>query len=375
MDISLKTETAGILVLIVVAVAAFGLFTNYTSQGSTCTTQYMPVCGIDNKTYSNACLAGNVNIDYPGVCGAKANHTAPANNAGNANMANPASVFCEKNGGRLEIRGNDSGERGYCVFAGGNECEEWAFFRGACTDTGRNSHICTPYEKSATMCTTEYAPVCGSNNVTYGNGCSACASGLNYWDNGGCVKPVEKNYTTVTGANPASEYCDAMGGTLQIRDMPYGQVGFCILPDGAECEEWEYFRGECPAPEGAAATGGTQVQPGTGGNASAVIPVVPCSGAGCSNATGNGTVNPPPTGGTGTPGNSTNSTNSTTITPGNIADEFCVANHGTIIMRGTPDGQIGYCVLPSGNECERWAFFSGECTDSPRQQPTYGHSD
>ena len=48
-------------------------------------------------------------------------------------IANPASVFCEANGGRLEIRtGLDGGQVGACVFPAGSECEEWAYFRGEC---------------------------------------------------------------------------------------------------------------------------------------------------------------------------------------------------------------------------------------------------
>lgn len=47
-------------------------------------------------------------------------------------------------------------------------------------------------------------------------------------------------------ANPASVYCEENGGTLDIReDEAGGQVGVCVFPDGSECEEWTYFRGEC----------------------------------------------------------------------------------------------------------------------------------
>ena len=49
-----------------------------------------------------------------------------------AGMPNPASVYCEKEGGKLEIRTGTAGEAGYCIFADGSECEEWAFFRGEC---------------------------------------------------------------------------------------------------------------------------------------------------------------------------------------------------------------------------------------------------
>ncbi len=49
-------------------------------------------------------------------------------------MANPASVYCEENGGALEIKTDDGGgQYGVCKFSNGKECEEWAFFRGTCS--------------------------------------------------------------------------------------------------------------------------------------------------------------------------------------------------------------------------------------------------
>jgi uncharacterized protein len=50
-----------------------------------------------------------------------------------ADLPNPASIFCEGQGGRLEIREDASdGQAGICVFADGSECEEWALFRNEC---------------------------------------------------------------------------------------------------------------------------------------------------------------------------------------------------------------------------------------------------
>jgi putative hemolysin len=45
--------------------------------------------------------------------------------------------------------------------------------------------------------------------------------------------------------NPASKYCVDQGGKLEIRDEAGGQAGYCLFPDGSECDEWAYFRGEC----------------------------------------------------------------------------------------------------------------------------------
>ena len=45
--------------------------------------------------------------------------------------------------------------------------------------------------------------------------------------------------------NPASVFCGENGGKTSIRIENYGDVGYCLFPDGTECEEWAYFRGEC----------------------------------------------------------------------------------------------------------------------------------
>lgn len=60
-------------------------------------------------------------------------------------------------------------------------------------------------------------------------------------------KQVEQQKTQI--ANPASVYCKEQGGTLRIEENEKGQYGVCTLPDGTECEEWVYFRGECPKEE------------------------------------------------------------------------------------------------------------------------------
>lgn len=63
--------------------------------------------------------------------------------------------------------------------------------------------------------------------------------------------------TDVGMPNPASVYCQERAGRLEIRTDANGdQYGVCVFLDGSECDEWEYFRGECsPA-------GGADNQPG-----------------------------------------------------------------------------------------------------------------
>lgn len=46
-------------------------------------------------------------------------------------------------------------------------------------------------------------------------------------------------------ANPASVHCQEQGGELSIKDFESGQKGFCLFSDGSQCEEWDFFRGDC----------------------------------------------------------------------------------------------------------------------------------
>lgn len=47
-------------------------------------------------------------------------------------LPNPASVYCEEQGGRMEVVETPAGQQGICVLADGTRCDEWAYFRGEC---------------------------------------------------------------------------------------------------------------------------------------------------------------------------------------------------------------------------------------------------
>jgi hypothetical protein len=55
-------------------------------------------------------------------------------------MPNPASVYCEQQGNKLEIHtAADGSQSGVCVFPDGSICDEWAYFRGECGLAAQNS--------------------------------------------------------------------------------------------------------------------------------------------------------------------------------------------------------------------------------------------
>jgi putative hemolysin len=46
-----------------------------------------------------------------------------------AALANPASVFCVKSGGKSQIRTGARGQYGVCLLPDGRVVEEWAYYR------------------------------------------------------------------------------------------------------------------------------------------------------------------------------------------------------------------------------------------------------
>jgi Kazal-type serine protease inhibitor domain len=123
-----------------------------------CTQQVDEVCGCDDKTYSNACMAAQagVSVVMKGAC-AKPPAAPTA----------PEGKLCGTRGAPQEC---DPGL--YCAFK--KDC-------GA-TDAGG---ICT---KKTQMCTKIYMPVCGCDGKTYGNACTAAAEGVSVATQGECKK-------------------------------------------------------------------------------------------------------------------------------------------------------------------------------------------
>lgn len=90
--------------------------------------------------------------------------------AEDAGMANPASVYCKKSGYEPETRTNPDGSQyGVCIFSDGDECEEWAFFRGQCGVEYRKPQV----PQTEQFCRSDEDCACGTHVKTgkcfYGN--------------------------------------------------------------------------------------------------------------------------------------------------------------------------------------------------------------
>jgi len=73
-----------------------------------------------------------------------------------ANMSNPASVYCEQNGYTLEIRtAADGSQSGVCIFPDNSTCDEWAYYRGECSPSAGPAVENSPTPVTTREATTE----------------------------------------------------------------------------------------------------------------------------------------------------------------------------------------------------------------------------
>lgn len=128
-------------------------------------------------------------------------------------MPNPASKHCAESGGKVDIRDEQNGQVGYCVFNDGSECEEWAYFRGECKEGDKKSQ---------------------NNN-----------------QNNNSNNNNENNRSNNASKDEAANFCEKSGGKIQtqtktLNGKDYGTYDACIFTDNLQCEDWALFHGYCP---------------------------------------------------------------------------------------------------------------------------------
>jgi len=162
---------------------------------SACTKDYSPICGCDGRTYVNLCVAHSHGVSprQAGPCPNAATPGIPAGpggscGSGGAPASCPTGLFCRYT------------EAQYCgEVAGPGECA-----------------------KPPTVCTKEWAPVCGCDGRNYSNDCVAHSHSVSIRHRGLCE-------------DAAQETAGAMGATCGVEGGRCATGLFCEYPAAAQC--------------------------------------------------------------------------------------------------------------------------------------------
>jgi hypothetical protein len=131
------------------------------SKPTVCTADFAPVCGCDNKTYSNSCAAATagVSVGATSACNAQPD-------AGTKTDAAPTGKAC----GGIAGVGCPTGE--FCRYPTG-QCQ-----------IADNQGQCTPKAQACTAVVGQQ--VCGCDGKTYNDECAAAAAGVSLKSTGVC---------------------------------------------------------------------------------------------------------------------------------------------------------------------------------------------
>ena len=163
---------------------------------STCTKDYSPICGCDGRTYLNICVAHSHGVSPRGA-GECPNMVAPGVAPGPVGSCGPGGAVASCQTGL------------FCHYTEAQYCGEVAG-PGECA-------------QQPTVCTKEWAPVCGCDGRNYSNDCVAHSHGVSIRHRGLCQ-------------DASQAAAGAVGAKCGVKDAAICSTGlFCQYPPAAQC--------------------------------------------------------------------------------------------------------------------------------------------
>lgn len=153
-------------------------------------------------------------------------------------VPNPASTFCIEQGYNLETRtrASDGGQYSVCTLQNGEECEEWAFYRGECGTKYRKDLPCKKAGEgvSVSECCEGLKPL--DNMIVQDNQCVVIVGGWTTCSD--CGNNICENWENMCNCPEDCNIPDASGGPVK-----YGQCGDDVCDNGENTPSYPYY---CP---------------------------------------------------------------------------------------------------------------------------------